>query len=324
MAWEHADFQFTSPKPTDSPVPGDAPNANPKRRAVTFKPAQFKFDTPAIPTSIKRLISTPIQAKPASVEPKTAPAPFVFVPLPSAPKITSAPAPVSQEASKVTLPVFSVPPLFPKAVAEQPLPPSDETITDAHRALLSDDNVVDGPDEVHTAPIFVESVRAHALSKTAQGTPFSQYGLLAGNVNSAPSRSSPGLGWTAQSDPRIYYNIAAPSSVFICGSQGSGKSHTLGCLLENCLMASEANTLPRPLTGLVFHYDGFISETAGSPCEAAYLSSKKGVKVRVLCSPTNTAHIKVSRRHLTKSAYLTRSKLMCLHSNQKANLLQAA
>ncbi|KAJ6436754.1 Nitrogen assimilation transcription factor nit-4 [Purpureocillium lavendulum] len=71
---------------------------------------------------------------------------------------------------------------------------------------------------------------------------------------------------------------SAPSSVFICGSQGSGKSYTLSCMLENFLAASEANTLPRPLTGVVFHYDSFTSDTSGTPCEAAYLSSHQRIK----------------------------------------------
>jgi len=51
--------------------------------------------------------------------------------------------------------------------------------------------------------------------------------------------------------------------------------------------------LPRPLTGIVFHYDTFISDTGGSPCEAAWLSSNPNVKVRVLCPPTNTRTMKV-------------------------------
>jgi hypothetical protein len=167
-----------------------------------------------------------------------------------------------------------------------------DPVKDAHKSLLCDDPIyADDADEMLTAPIFTEAVRSLCLGTDPA---FKQYGLLAGNINGGASLGS-NANWTAQSDPRIFFNIAAPSSVFICGSQGSGKSHTLSCLLENCLVPSEANTLPRPLTGLVFHYDGFISENAGTPCEAAYLSSARGVKVRVLCSPTNTAQIRVSR-----------------------------
>lgn len=120
----------------------------------------------------------------------------------------------------------------------------------------------------------------------------SQYGLLAKILESEdsirPTRAS-----KAAPDFRLFYNTTVPSSTFICGSQGSGKSHTLSCLLENCLVASDAATLPRPLTALVFHYDTFVSDDAGSPCEAAYLASMSGIRVRVLCSPTNLATITV-------------------------------
>ncbi|QPC69173.1 hypothetical protein HYE67_011404 [Fusarium culmorum] len=97
---------------------------------------------------------------------------------------------------------------------------------------------------------------------------------------------------TAKMRARIFYNVAEPTSTFICGSQGSGKSHTLSTILENCLLPCPANQLPRPLCGLVFHYDTFISDTGGMPCEAAYLSSHAGVSVRVLCAPSNYWNIK--------------------------------
>ncbi|KAJ5640042.1 uncharacterized protein N7484_007904, partial [Penicillium longicatenatum] len=88
-------------------------------------------------------------------------------------------------------------------------------------------------------------------------------------------------------DPRLFFNVASPSSTFICGSQGSGKSHILSCLLEGCLISSRAGKLMNPLTAMIFHYDTFISDTTGSPCEAAFLSSNPSIEVRVLCSPTN-------------------------------------
>ncbi|KAE8143451.1 hypothetical protein BDV38DRAFT_267355 [Aspergillus pseudotamarii] len=99
--------------------------------------------------------------------------------------------------------------------------------------------------------------------------------------------TSSASGTTSYEDPRLLFNVSHPSSIFICGSQGSGKSHTLSCLLETCLISSKVGRLPNPLTGLVFHYDTFISDTVGSPCEAAFLSSHSDVQVRVLCSPTN-------------------------------------
>lgn len=158
-----------------------------------------------------------------------------------------------------------------------------------HLEYLREDSGARSCGDVEAAPIFTDSVRcevarSHSLSKTEGQRPFSQYGLLAGDVHGQSS------------DPRIFFNVSAPSSTFICGSQGSGKSHTLSCLLENCLIPCEINTLPGPLTGIVFHYDTFVSDTGGSPCEAAFLSSHNTTAVRVLCAPTNIGQIKVSRR----------------------------
>lgn len=159
---------------------------------------------------------------------------------------------------------------------------------EAHIDLLEVTSANDEASEVETAPIFTNAVRLHTQQATAQGkAPFGQYGLLAGDVSNGSALT------TRKQDPRIFYNIAAPSSAFICGSQGSGKSHSLSCMLENCLTSSVANVLPRPLTGIVFHYDAFASDTGGSPCEAAHLSSSADVKVRVLCPPTNIGNITV-------------------------------
>ncbi|KAJ1325547.1 DNA double-strand break repair helicase HerA and related ATPase [Microdochium nivale] len=121
-----------------------------------------------------------------------------------------------------------------------------------------------------------------------------QYGLLAANT-AIPYRDNGSdrmAGVQDVKDSRIFQNVAAPSSAFICGSQGSGKSHTLSCMLENCLLSSEQGCLPKPLAGVVFHYDTFTSDLSGMPCEAAYLASNPDIKVRVLCAPTNIATIK--------------------------------
>lgn len=141
-----------------------------------------------------------------------------------------------------------------------------------------------------TAPIFTENVREHASHNLmAQYSPFNQYGLLGANISVSQHLNNK----DAVKDTRVFYNMTAPTSMFICGSQGSGKSHTLSTVLENCLLPSSANRLSRPLVGLVFHYDTFVSDRAGLPCEAAYISSHEGVKVRVLCAPTNAASLKV-------------------------------
>ncbi|KAG6001382.1 hypothetical protein E4U43_001330 [Claviceps pusilla] len=161
--------------------------------------------------------------------------------------------------------------------------------------------------EIVNTPIFTEAVRRHIDGHhTPDKLIFSQHGLLGGEVAKLRQLSSSGSFRFGHDDmdirpedaPFLHYNVTAPSSTFICGSQGSGKSHTLSCLLENCLLASDANTLPKPLTGIVFHYDGFSSDANGQPCEAAHLSSSPDVSVRVLCAPTNVGQIKSTYAHL--------------------------
>ncbi|KAI1743885.1 hypothetical protein F4680DRAFT_470410 [Xylaria scruposa] len=139
-------------------------------------------------------------------------------------------------------------------------------------SLLRQQTAVDEVNEIGTAPLFTHPILEHGrnLATPTSPLPFSQYELLAGDVQSLKTFSE---------DPRIFYNVATPSSVFICGSQGSGKSHSLSCILENCLLPSKKlGRLPRPLTGIVFHYDDYASDSHVAPCEAAYLGSDPAIK----------------------------------------------
>lgn len=170
--------------------------------------------------------------------------------------------PVSREAEESSSSTSSEPDITSDTVnprreadkAAEPIPAQPTTLTelmkkqtmDRRRQLLSRaDKDSGGLDEIKTAPIFTETARAQAERQASSSVvgdqSFSQYGLLAGDASDD------------ESDELFYYNVAAPSSTFICGSQGSGKSHTLSCLLENSLFPSVANELPRPLTGIVFH-----------------------------------------------------------------------
>ena len=187
-----------------------------------------------------------------------------------------------------------------------------------HLGLLKSGDETHG-EEIEDAPVFT----AEALDKvgaTAPSSPISQYGFLAG-ISEALKHGMKLR--PATRDPRLFFNIASPSSTFICGSQGSGKSHTLSCILENCLIRSDANELPRPLTGLVFHYDTFISDFGGSPCEAAYLSSDEAIKIRVLCSPTNFRTIQVCMLRLpSDSVKMTTDQQTYRHLNVVVECLQ--
>jgi hypothetical protein len=111
------------------------------------------------------------------------------------------------------------------------------------------------PQEVTTSPVFTMRVLDHAERYMwGESSLFSQYGLLAGKSNTLNenknNRKTASLHPTQ--DSRIFFNVRVLSSIFICGSQGSGKSYTLSCLLENYLISSDAGKLPKPLTALVF------------------------------------------------------------------------
>jgi hypothetical protein len=98
----------------------------------------------------------------------------------------------------------------------------------------------------------------------------------------------------------VLLNTDSPWSAFLCGSQGSGKSHTLSCMLENCLLTDEAilpqvGMNPHPLAGLVFHYD----RCQGSGvCEAAYLCTS--IPTIVLVSPSNYGRLKIAYEAMAK------------------------
>ena len=136
-------------------------------------------------------------------------------------------------------------------------------------------------EEFKTAPILSGEV------STAFSDLFDQFGLLAEHEKSIDD-----------DDPRLMLNVSPPWSAFICGSQGSGKSHTLSCMLENCLLqGSQVSNVTKPLAGMVFHWDRFTSYGSNQICEAAYLCSA-GIPVKVLVSPTNLERMRLAYGNL--------------------------
>ncbi|OJD17578.1 hypothetical protein AJ78_02329 [Emergomyces pasteurianus Ep9510] len=165
-----------------------------------------------------------------------------------------------------------------------------------HLALIEDDDRFGASadtenvarlEEIRTTPLFSSGVRM-ALQIQAQEEILPQYGLMGMRIDTYSRYEEDGASEShlKRLTNLVYANINAPWSTFICGSQGSGKSHTLSCMLENALLhPSDTGTLSSPLTGLVLHYDKFTSVDTGQLCEAAYLSSK--LPVRVLVAPSN-------------------------------------
>lgn len=174
------------------------------------------------------------------------------------------------------------------------LTPAQQTEYEQHLQLLQNINLnarSTQEEEARAAPLFAGAV----MTKIPQY--YSQYGLLGRilpDVASKVADSSDDNTPTSFADSRIMLNIGAPWSAFICGQQGSGKSHTLSCILENCLIQSSAGILPKPLSGIIFHWDRFTGYSSHQICEAAYLASS-GIPVRVLVSPSNY--------HVMKDAY---------------------
>ena len=115
-----------------------------------------------------------------------------------------------------------------------------------------------------------------------------QYGLL----GSLEDEEDDGI------DPQLFLNTNVPFSAFICGVQGSGKSHTTSCILENAILASSnLGHLESPVSTLVFSYGEWSSGGAGfNISEATFLAASHPdfpdhhvKQVTVLYSPSNAA-----------------------------------
>ena len=165
-------------------------------------------------------------------------------------------------------------------------------------------------EEVRTTPLLSLATRKETAKHGSDNAPlFPQFALLAGVIGLRQEKPKvqlvPYSDWwdaaprrTTDDDPRIFQNINAPWSAFICGSQGSGKSHTVSCMLENCLVRNNRlGPLLNPLAGLVFHHDLFASSFGGQVCEAAYLCTA-GISVTVLVSPSNLERMRILYRNM--------------------------
>jgi hypothetical protein len=161
------------------------------------------------------------------------------------------------------------------------------------RALFGDDSGDEQDDDEVLDELDTEIQHAPLLSATSFAVDnrdaVPQYGLLGSH----------------EKEP-LFLNTNVPFSAFICGVQGSGKSHTTACILENALVPSkQLGRLESPLSALVFSYGQFGGDGSGfSISEAAFLGAPHPKhpghghvkKVHVLVSPSNYA--KISRLYL--------------------------
>ncbi|KAK5166971.1 uncharacterized protein LTR77_007700 [Saxophila tyrrhenica] len=116
----------------------------------------------------------------------------------------------------------------------------------------------------------------------------SQYGLLGFHVGEHPG--------ITQQEP-ILLNTRAPNSTFLCGSQGSGRSFTLACILENYLFPDEKfGSVANPVAGVAFHFD---DDDALSGAEVASLCGR-GVEVNVLVPSSNFHKLNAAYQKIAK------------------------
>ena len=138
-------------------------------------------------------------------------------------------------------------------------------------------------EELQTTPMFTwpvkhfaENVHEHVRTKS---TPEVKHYAVMGYESNPALRARPAI----PEQMPVFLNVNAPWSAFLCGSQGSGKSYTLSCILENCLLQSPLiGNVAKPLAGIVFHYDPYAMDSA---CEAAFLCSDMPVKI--ITTPSN-------------------------------------
>ncbi|KAH6613032.1 hypothetical protein C7974DRAFT_418131 [Boeremia exigua] len=136
---------------------------------------------------------------------------------------------------------------------------------------------------IHQAPIVAANIVAEHYKELVP-----QYGLLGSLEDESETLT----------DAQLFLNTNVPFSAFICGVQGSGKSHTTSCILENSILASShLGYLESPASTLVFSYGEWSSGGAGfNVSEAAFLGSPHPSfsnqyvrKITVLYSPSNPA-----------------------------------
>lgn len=141
------------------------------------------------------------------------------------------------------------------------------------------------------------SMRGVALADADSAHRFGEAALL-GTLDHAPP-SFDAEGNAILRAPAVWLNTNEPFCLAAIGVQGGGKSHTMGCILESCLVPFPNGgvvCLRSPMSGLVLHFDN----SDASSCEAAGLMTPAPELVRHLgaggapCLPRDKMVILVS------------------------------
>jgi hypothetical protein len=211
------------------------------------------------------------------------------------------PDPLSQQVQQIDLNgSSSVAPASNQAISVAQTVPRTSTpdiarfsqlLTGKKKSIQTGDVIQGTQRDLEQAPLLSGSV---VLQHAHDFVP--QFGLLGCLAGQDPSEST----------SQIFLNTNVPVSTFICGVQGSGKSHTTSCILENAVIPSpHLGQLESPVSTLVFSYGEWSSGGAGfNISEATYLAAPSKIfpghqvkRITVLTSPSNLAIKKLYQRH---------------------------
>ncbi|KAH6670554.1 hypothetical protein B0J14DRAFT_485308, partial [Halenospora varia] len=161
-------------------------------------------------------------------------------------------------------------------------------LVDLRKGLLSFDTDAKATDEEDSSKHSVKNavIFSGDILGRKEKDLLPQYGLLGGYNQTASDTVNAS---------QLFLNTNIPFSAFVCGVQGSGKSHTSTCMLENCLIPKPIlGILRKPLSALVFNFSEYTSRSNFRPSEAAFLAIASQdfehlptPKVKVLVSPSN-------------------------------------
>jgi hypothetical protein len=198
----------------------------------------------------------------------------------------------------------------------------DEAETYQHLSSIAASPQDKPRENLRTTPLLTLSVkdavelqRKNLNDKAVSTTPqkqFPQYAVVGFNMAESPE---------LRKHEAILMNVDAPNSTFICGTQGSGKSYTLSCMMENCLFADRRiGHIGTPVAGVAFHYDQDSTITAA---EVAHLCSL-GISVKVLVSQSNERVLRKAYSKLPRAEkYLTMSPLLLDPSDLNVQHMQS-
>eukprot|EP00055_Hartaetosiga_balthica_P002253 m.3281 g.3281 ORF g.3281 m.3281 type:complete len:837 (-) comp2043_c0_seq1:117-2627(-) len=113
---------------------------------------------------------------------------------------------------------------------------------------------------------------------------------------------------------QVYMNTHEPFCLVCVGVQGSGKSHTIGTVMENCLLHVDGVTkMDSPMSCLAFHFDDNIT----SHCEAASLTQPATNFVKFFSSSDNAPHVQNMIIMVSPSFYNQRKRFYKNHPHCK-------